>query len=92
MEIKYLVANGTDDWAWLTDGHVDLEAFENACREQHPNAANTPPLHCWVKPTGLVGECGDALIDFCDENDEGARPVTAIVADEFWGCADALAA
>ena len=92
MDIKYLTTASEDDWAWLTEGHVDLDAFEDACRVQHPEAATTPPLHCWVRPADSIDETGEPRIDFCDEGDDAARPVTVIAADEFWDRADALAA
>lgn len=91
FDIAHMVTRSDDDWAWMTEGHVDLEAFEAACRENHPDAPDTPPLHCWVRATGDgVDEGGDPRVDFCDAHADGARPVTAIVAYEFWDKADAL--
>jgi hypothetical protein len=86
MKIEYLQTDDEQDWAWLTEGHVDIDAFERAVREQFPDAPNSPLLHTYIRATCEKRDDFDVTV-FCARTADGARPVTAAVADDWWEAA-----
>lgn len=94
MKINHLADSDGGDYAWIAEGHVDLAAFCRELAELFPDAAGPgvyPPLHTHIRATEKKNKDGLETEEFCPADFENARPVTAVVADDYWDSAAAYA-